>query len=199
MIDMVMISAATARAMAGEGDQRDQGDAAVAALGEQVAEGDRPLPGAERRAREVGPVEGLTRRSPSAPRPEAGSGARRVARRLSSTTPSARPLGPDDQLPGQADQVHGGELAARALVGVVEQRLLAGGGQGAVGAARRPHRRRASPGRRLTMPTPNGATGVGPDDAGLVVAGLDDRRPPGARRRRRSCPSAPAARRRRAR
>src|SRR5271167_3895550 len=40
----------------------------------------------------------------------------------------------DDQLPGQADEVHGGELAARTLVRVVVQRLLAGGGESGVGA-----------------------------------------------------------------
>ena len=36
---------------------------------------------------------------------------------------------PDDHLPGQADQVGGGELAAGALVGVVVEHVRAGGRQ----------------------------------------------------------------------
>src|SRR5690606_3340156 len=82
-------------------------------------------------------------------------------------------LGADGQLPWHADQVGGGELAAGTLVGVVVEHVLAGGLEsgdgvlagggdgGVVGAQVDDH-------------DVEGGDGVGPDDAALVVAGLDD-------------------------
>ena len=58
-----------------------------------------------------------------------------------------QPLRADDQLPGQADHVHGRELGAAALVAVVVERLDAGRLElrvESIGSApRRRHRRRA--------------------------------------------------------
>src|SRR3954447_21530282 len=88
--------------------------------------------------------------------------------------PLFEPARAEDQLPGQADQVHGRELGAAALVAVVVERLDSGLAQTAVnlvGGARasavvRAHVDQADPKRRYRL---------GPDDAGLVVARLDDR------------------------
>ena len=79
-----------------EGDDRDDGHAAVLALGAQIAAGDRPLPGRRkglrvsgRRDRDLAHApQGLQRR-----RPAAGSARSPVARRFSSTMPLASPLG----------------------------------------------------------------------------------------------------------
>ena len=98
-----------------------------------------------------------------------------VARRFSSTVPSGQSLGADDQLPGNADQVHRGELGARAVFGIVVQHVAAGLLQCGVGFA--------SQGKCID----GGIAGaqaedrhverrhaVGPDHAGVVVRGLDD-------------------------
>ena len=100
----------------------------------------------------------------------------------------------DDDLPGHADEVHGRELRARPLVAVVVEHVEAGARR-ALGRARR--RRRRSPRRRLQVDEADveRRDGVRPDDAGLVVARLDDRgdEPASGRCRRSPCgPRAPA-------
>ncbi len=70
-------------------------------------------------------------------------------------------LGTDDQLPRHADQVGGGELAARPLVGVVVEHRLAGRLQRVDGGFAGRVDTAASPARRLMTTTSNGATASG--------------------------------------
>ena len=121
-----------------------------------------------------------------------------VARRLTSTSPCSSPFGPDDDLPGQADQVHRGELGAGALVEVIVEHRNSGFRKALVQRlAGRIDRRVA--GLEVDQADLEGRHAVRPDDAGIVVARLDDRRRPGATRRCRRSRRGSAARRRPAR
>ncbi len=70
------------------------------------------------------------------------------------------PAWPDDDLPGQADEVGGGELGARALVAIVVEHAEAGGLQ-AVWISAQAASVAASPVLRLISATSKGATESG--------------------------------------
>ena len=185
----------------GEGDHaRSAPRRRCCRLVQQVADRDRPLPGAERAGAGSRLARPQARRARlRAPRPSgrlrrlAGGAALQLHHAVAS------PRGPMISCQGRPIRSMVANLPpGRSSVSSSSGSLPAAVERG-VGAARRPRRTAASPGRRLMMPTPNGATASGQMMPGLVVAGLDDRADAGARRRRRSCPSAPAARRRRAR
>ena len=88
--------------------------------------------------------------------------------------------GADDDLPGQADEVGRGELGARALVAVVVEHAEAGRLQGGLDLAAGGVGGGIA-GLEVDQRHVEGRHRVRPDDAGLVVARLDDRRHEAAR------------------
>ena len=132
-----------------EGDRGDDRDERLLAARAQIAPRDHPLEGRER--------PGACRALPALASAALGHQAA-PSRATTSATGSVAALAgaavldldlagrhaarPDDHLPGQADQVGGGELAAGALVGVVVEHVLAGRRQRAHKAPRRRGRNR---------------------------------------------------------
>ena len=145
-------------------EDRDDRDEPFLAPRPQIAERDHPLEGAEDHARYA--VQ------------------RRVGRQILALAGApvlhfdragGDPARADDQLPGQADQVHRRRIWRRATRRG-RRRAPRSRRRAAWRRARRRRRRishRAA--RRLISPTRNGATLLRPDDAGIVVAGLDQR------------------------
>src|SRR6202012_5197000 len=141
---------------ADEGDDGDDRDAALLALGAQVTAGDRPLPAAE------GPGGAEVTHAPSAFMASSSDRVWRspVARRFSSTSPEARPLGPITSCQGRPIRSMVANLApARSSVSSSSGSLPAfSRASWALAQAGAPA---ASQGFRLTMPTPKGATASG--------------------------------------
>ena len=144
-----MISAATPSATAPDRESGDHEDEALALDRDQVALGDHPLVAVEDHAVSLASADSIesSSRSPVAAVLELDHALRQAARA-------------DDQLPGQADQVHRAELDPAPLVAVVVEHLDAGRrqlGVNLVGAAIEA----ASSPRMVTSPTFHGATASG--------------------------------------
>ena len=154
--------------------------------GAKVAPGDHPLETGERPRAGRQRFGRRLRRSPDGVQPLAPARSRLtapsmlsvsrspVARRLISTSPRCESLRPDDDLPGQADQVHGGELGAGALVEVIVEHFNSGIREALVEASAAASVA-ASPGLRLIRPTANGATLSGQMMPASSWLRLDDR------------------------
>ena len=146
---MTMISAATPSTTATRLIAGDEEDEPLALARQQIAPGDHPLVAVEDHA--VSLASALSMLS-SCFSPRAAVLELDRARR--------EPARADDQLPGQADQVHRRELGPAALVAVVVERLDAGRGEPGVELVGGVDARRSSA-RMLTRPTCHGATASG--------------------------------------
>src|SRR6516162_4818658 len=80
----------------------------------------------------------------------------------------------DDELPRQADEIHGGELRARRFVAVVVERLDAGLEQAAIELVRSGNAARIA-GAQIDKTDAERRDTLGPDDALIVMARFNDR------------------------